>query len=262
MSDFMISDPAMLSIIVGIFLLAGTVKGVIGFGLPTISLGLLAATLGLQPAMALLIVPSLVTNVWQALIGGHTGAVLRRIWPFLVAASATVWLGALVLVRLDPVFLSGLLGILLVCYAGFSLGGIRISIPSRHEVWAGPVFGAANGILTGMTGSFLVPGVLFLQAIGLSQAMLIQAMGMLFTASTLALALALKSNHLLTADLGVASLVALLPALLGVILGRKIRQKLSEARFRQVFFTAILALGAYILLRAAFEYSGPGPNLS
>jgi len=59
-----------------------------------------------------------------------------------------------------------------------------------------------NGILTGMTGSFVIPGVMFLQAIGLPRDTLIQAMGMLFTASTLALAIALQGNRLLTVELG------------------------------------------------------------
>ena len=101
-----------------------------------------------------------------------------------------------------------------------------------------------------MTGSFVVPGVLFLQAIGLSRDMLIQAMGMLFTASTLALAFALRANDLLTMELGTLSAVALLPAIIGMALGQRVRQKLSEQLFRRVFFISLLMLGAYIIASA------------
>ncbi len=244
-------DPLILAVIVGTFLVAGTVKGVIGLGLPTVSLGLLTVATDLPTAMALLLVPSFVTNLWQATVGGNGREVLLRIWPFLVMATVSVWLGAIALTRADLRLLSALLGGLLVTYAAVNLAGFRLAITARQEVWAGPLVGTANGILTGMTGSFVVPGVMFLQAIGLSRDMLIQAMGMLFTASTLALAVALQGNQLLTAQLGTLSAAALLPAAAGMVFGQRIRQRLSEHLFRRVLFVALLILGAYIIGNAA-----------
>jgi uncharacterized membrane protein YfcA len=236
--------------IVGTFLLAGAVKGVIGLGLPTVSLALLTVAIDLPNAMALLLVPSFVTNLWQAVVGGKIGAILRRLWPFLLMATVTVWLGAAALTRVDLALLSALLGVLLVVYATVSLAGLHLTIAARREAWIGPLLGAVNGILTGMTGSFVVPGVLFLQAIGLSRDQLIQAMGMLFTASTVALAVALQGNHLLTLELGTLSAAALLPAILGMVLGQRVRQSLPEQVFRRVFFIALLILGAYIIASA------------
>ncbi len=232
------------------FLLAGTVKGVIGLGLPTVSLAILTVVIDLPSAMALLLVPSFVTNLWQAMVGGNGWTILRRIWLFLLMATVTVWLGATALTRVDLAWLSALLGVLLVSYASISLSGFRIALNMRQEAWAGPLIGTANGILTGMTGSFVVPGVMFLQAIGLPRDMLIQAMGMLFTVSTLALAAALKGNDLLTGELSIVSAAALLPAVIGMVFGQRIRQRLSEERFRKVFFTALLLLGAYIIATA------------
>ncbi len=245
-------DALTIAAIIGTFLISGTVKGVIGLGLPTVSLGLLTATLGLPTAMALLLVPSLVTNLWQAVVGGNGRAILLRIWPFLLTATVTVWLGATALTRVDLSLLSALLGALLVAYSILNLAGIRLTITTRQEVWAGPLIGSANGILTGMTGSFVVPGVMFLQAIGLSRDLLIQAMGMLFTASTLALAFALHGNNFLTAQLGALSATALIPAVIGMVFGQRIRQSLSEPLFRQVFFIALLILGVYIITDAAY----------
>ncbi len=243
-------DPFALTVIAATFLLAGSVKGVIGLGLPTVSLGLLTAAIDLTTAMALLIVPSFVTNLVQAVMGGNGRAILLRTWPFLLMATVTVWLGAAALTRLNLAFLSGLLGALLMVYAMLSLTGTRLAIPVELEIWAGPLFGAANGILTGMTGSFVVPGVMYLQAIGLSRDVLVQAMGVLFTASTVALALALHGNSLLTQKLGLVSVAAVVPAAVGMFIGQRVRLRLSEARFRKVFFIGILALGAYIIVNA------------
>jgi uncharacterized membrane protein YfcA len=101
-----------------------------------------------------------------------------------------------------------------------------------------------------MTGSSVVPGVMFLQAIGLPRDALIQAMGILFAASTFALAAALQQANFLTADHGVLSSAAVLPAIAGMIAGRWIRKRLSEQRFRTVFFIALLLLGAYLIANA------------
>ncbi len=245
----MFETPTIIAI-AGTFFVAGTVKGVIGLGLPTVSLALLTVAIDLPSAMALLLVPSFVTNLWQALVGGHLKAALGRIWPFLSMATVTVWLGALALTRVDLAWLSALLGALLVVYAAFSLAGLRLAVTARQEAWAGPLAGAANGILTGLTGSFVVPGVLYLQALGLTRDMLIQAMGLLFTASTIALAVALGGNDLLSLDLGTWSAAALLPAILGMWIGQRVRRVLSEPLFRRVFFTALLLLGGYIIAGA------------
>ncbi len=75
-----------LVIVCATFLFAGGVKGVVGLGLPTISLALLAASVGLREAIALMLVPALVTNLWQGLTGGAFVALLRRLWPMLLAA--------------------------------------------------------------------------------------------------------------------------------------------------------------------------------
>jgi hypothetical protein len=244
------TDPVTISLIAATFLIAGCVKGITGLGLPTISLAVLTATIGLHPAMGLMLAPSLVTNVWQALVGGNGRAIVKRIWPFLTMATVTVWFGAGALTRLDVSLLSALLGALLIAYALVGLGGVRFSIPESREPWAGPIIGAINGVLTGMTGSFAVPGIPYLQALGLPRDMLVQAMGMLFTASTVALAVSLGGKHLLTAELGIISVAAVVPACIGMILGRRARRKIPETAFRRLFYLALVVLGGVIIVRS------------
>lgn len=231
------------------FILAGTVKGVIGMGLPSVSLGILTIILGLQPAMALLLVPSLVTNIWQACAGGRLAELMHRLWLFLACAALGIWAGVEILAGADVGLLAKLLGALLVAYALLGLATPQLSLPRRSEGWAGPVAGAVNGILTGLTGSFVVPGVPYLQALGLGRDALIQAMGILFTVSTVALAIALGGKRLITGDQALLSAIAVLPALLGMVLGQRIRRYLSEAVFRKTLFLSLLALGLYIIVR-------------
>lgn len=237
------------AVVAAVFVLAGTVKGVIGLGLPTVALGLLAASVGLEQAMALMLVPSFVTNVWQGLAGRHLRVVLRRTWPFLLAATVAVWPGGALASRWSAAALTALLGLLLVTYGALGLTRVALTIPPRHEGWVGPLFGAVNGVLTGLTGSFAVPGVLYLGALALPRDALVQAMGLLFTASTVALGVVLAGFGRLPPEAGFASALAVLPAFAGMMLGQRIRGRLSDAAFRRAFQLGLIALGTYILAR-------------
>ena len=247
-------EPSTVIVILGTFLFAGMVKGIIGLGLPTISLALLTIATSLPTSMALLLVPSLVTNIWQAAVGGKFREILTRLWPLFLTAAFTVWFGVLVLSSVELTLLSALLGALLMIYAVINLSGYRFNLNTRHEWWVGFLVGSVNGILTGMTGSFVVPGVFYLQSIGLRRDMLIQSMGILFTVSTLALMFSLQGNELLTLELGVWSSVSVVPAILGMVIGQRIRKGLSENTFRKLFFLFILAIGAYIVVTALKNY--------
>jgi uncharacterized membrane protein YfcA len=114
----------------------------------------------------------------------------------------------------------------------------------------GVIAGCINGFFGGMTGAFAVPGVPYLQALGLQRDQLIQAMGILFTLSTVALAVGLGGQKLLTYDLGLASVLAVVPALIGMAVGQVLRRRIPEAVFRKVFLSALIVLGGYIVLRA------------
>jgi len=247
-------EPSTVIVILGTFLIAGMVKGIIGLGLPTISLALLTIATSLPASMALLLVPSLVTNIWQAAVGGRLREILNRLWPLFLTAAFTVWFGVIVLSIVKLSLLSALLGALLIIYAVINLSGYRINLDARHEWWVGFLAGSVNGILTGMTGSFVVPGVFYLQSIGLSRDMLIQSMGILFTVSTLALMFSLHGNEFLNLELGVWSSVSVVPAIFGMVIGQRIRKGLSEKTFRKLFFLFILAIGAYIVVTTLQNY--------
>jgi uncharacterized membrane protein YfcA len=233
-----------------VFLLAGTVKGVVGLGLPTIAMGLLA--LGMPPASAaaLLLVPSFVTNVWQVAPFGGLAPLLRRLAPMLLAACVGTVAGGLLVGAPAGPWGSLALGGTLVIYAGWGLFGRTPALAPRKERWLGPVVGLVTGIVTAATGVFVVPAVPYLQALGLSRTALIQAMGVSFTMSTVSLAVMLGgTGHLEAATLG-GSVLMLVPALLGVELGRRIRDRLSATAFKRCFLIGLAALGVWMVVQS------------
>ncbi len=242
-----------LSIIVfAVFALAGFVKGVIGMGLPTVSVALLVLAVGVREALALMLIPSIVTNIWQASSGRHFKALMARLWPLFAAAAPAIWFGAGILAKADALLLSAFFGCMLALYAGLALVRATVPEPGRHEGWLTPLVGATTGLITGLTGSFVVPAVLYLQALGLSRDALVQAMGISFTISTALLGVALAGHSLLPQDLGLLSAAALVPSAAGMVVGQWVRKQLSEERFRQVFFSALLILGIWLATRIFF----------
>ena len=187
------------------------------------------------------------TNIWQAVYGGQFITLVRRLWLFLCMAVAMVHVGAQLFHMFETALLLRGLGALLLLYALFGLIGRTPKLLPRQERFFGPICGAVNGLLAGLTGVMFVPGTIFLQAIGLSRDLFVQAMGMLFAASTASLGLALYRHNMMPFDIGVLSVGALLPAFFGMWLGQALRSSLSQNLFRRLFFRHT-GLGSYTLL--------------
>jgi uncharacterized protein len=122
-------------------------------------------------------------------------------------------------------------------------------VSPRHERHLSPVIGVVTGLVTGGTGVFVVPAVPYLQALSLKKEDLVQALGLSFTVSTVALAIGLARESAFAIDDITRSLLAVVPALLGMWIGQRIRGRISPATFRRWFFICMLALGLQLLLR-------------
>jgi uncharacterized membrane protein YfcA len=231
------------------FLLAGFVKGVIGMGLPTVAIGLLGLMMLPAEAAAILVIPSLVTNVWQLLAGPAFGALILRLWPMMLGICIGTWAGAGVLTGENSALASTLLGVALLAYAAIGLFAKRFTVKPALEKFLNLPIGIATGLVTGATGVFVLPAVPYLQALKLEREELIQALGLSFTVSTIAMALALWGEGAFnTSQIGI-SLLALLPALGGMFVGTWLRTRISAETFRRCFFIGLLLLGAHLTLR-------------
>ena len=239
-----------IAYVAAIFLLAGTVKGVVGLGLPTISMGLLALSMAPAQAAALLIVPTVLTNIWQAGPMSTLMPLLKRLGPMQWAIAAGTLGGALVFGAPAGLWASGALGAALVVYALWGLWGATPIVSSHTERWLGPVSGFLTGIITAVTGVVVIPAVPYLQALALDKQALIQSMGLSFSVATIALGLGLWMNQSYSVHhLGVSTLM-LIPALLGMMLGSRLRGVLSPSIFRRLLLLSLLALGLYQVVRA------------
>ena len=237
------------SLLLATFLGAGVVKGVTGMGLPTVAMGLLGAVMSPVAAAAILVIPSFVTNVWQMLVGQDKLRLMRRLWLMMLCIVIGTVLGTRLLVIVDPVWSGRTLGIALIAYAVYALFSPTISTPERAEPWLSPIIGMVTGAVTGATGVFVIPAVPYLQSLGLQKDELVQALGLSFTVSTIALAGGLFAHGAFRLDQLGLSVLAVLPALAGMWLGSIVRQKISPKAFRRCFLLFLVVLGLELALR-------------
>ena len=232
------------------FTLAGIVKGVVGFGFPVISLIILTLTVGLLDALAIIVIPTIVTNIWQGLSGPWLLTILQRMWLYFATAMIFIWFTAAYLPVIDIKWPTALLGFVLVVFAVTRLSNLTIAVAPRWERPLSVPLGAINGVLTGMTGSFMVPSVIYMQAIGFRKDTLVQALGVFFAMSTAVLAASLGSNDVMNADHVRLAVLALIPSFAGLFLGRWLREGIDDEYFQRLFLVSVMLLGGYISIKA------------
>jgi uncharacterized membrane protein YfcA len=231
------------------FFLAGIVKGVTGMGLPTVAMGVLGAIIPPVAAASMLVIPSFVTNVWQLFAGPRFAVLALRLWPMLLGIVVGTVAGSWLLISAKTGWTTTGLGAALVLYAGFSLSARPLSVPAHAEPWLSPLVGLTTGMFTGGTGVFVIPAVPYLQALGLNKNDLIQALGLAFTISTVALAIGLARGGAFHFGSIATSALALVPALMGMSFGQWIRQHIATATFRRWFLICLLLLGLELTVR-------------
>lgn len=239
----------MLAFVIFVFAIAGMIKGTIGLGLPAVSMGLLTLVISPFQAATLLIIPSMVTNFWQLFAEGKVVKLIRRFWPLLLGIMVgSTW-------SIFPTLGHGhfqseaLLGGMLALYGLYGLFAKSMPNLAAHEHWLSPIMGYLGGALTVATGVVVIPVVPYLQSLHLKRDDLVQSLGLAFTVSTLCLAVYLHLNPVKDTPIDYQmSLIALLPALLGMWIGTKIRYRIPEQKFRKVFFAGLVIFGLYMVL--------------
>lgn len=233
-----------------VFILAGLVKGMLGLGLPTVAVGILGLFMIPAQAAALLVVPTLATNIWQLATGPKLGVLSRRLWPLLTGTVAGCWLAATLFADAPVRLATAVLGAALLIYGTIGLLKLPMRLPAAAEPWAGPLVGFATGIMGGISGNFAVPAVPYFGALDLDRDELVQTLGLFFTVAALALGAALAWHGVLSVGVAGNSVLALIPSAIGMGVGGWLRARIEPATFRKIFFVGLLVVGAQLEWRS------------
>ncbi len=243
---------SLLIFIAAAFLLAGFIKGVVGLGLPTVAMGLLAVTMPPSRALAIVIVPAIVTNIWQTFAGPYFRAIVRRLWPLMIGTVIGIWLNAGMLTGPYAHYGPIVLGVMLVIYAITGLYKFSFKVAPRDEKWIGGLVGVVTGVISAATGVQVIPSMPFIQAIGMEKDEMVQALGVFFTVATVALAFNLASAGLLGAATALPGAVAMACSFAGMFIGQAVRSRMQPEAFRRWFLVAMILLGIYLVASAIY----------
>lgn len=232
-----------------VFFLAAGLKGVTGLGFSTLALPLLAWFVEPVMAIAVVLLPSVFSNLLVMVQAGHWREAMRRFWPLYLASLPGLLLGFGLLVRVEAAWSRWALGAVLVVYCAWALAAPAWRCPPR---WAGSLAwpaGFLTGVVGGLTGSQVMPVLPYLMALQPPRELLVQASNLSFTLSSLVMIGLLGGSGALDAGVLALSVLGLLPVALGVWAGGRVRRGLPEADFRRAVLAVLLAIGLGLLVR-------------
>jgi len=233
-------------VIAAAFVVAGVAKGAIGMGMPPIAIGLMSFAVPLDSAIAIMVVPTMVTNIWQAIYGGGFRPLIRRFGTMAVTAMIGILAVGLLLSDLGSPQTAGWVGALLVLYSIIALTPWRPSVPRRAEPWANPLIGLVSGAVAGSTGVAAVPFLPYMQSLDMDRHELVQALGIMFLFITGMLAVSLAMHGAYHMANSVAGVAAVAPTMVGVWIGQHARRRLSPETFRRIFIVGMLLVGLHL----------------
>lgn len=226
----------------------GAVKGLVGVGIPLVSLSLLSLFLPLADAVILLPLPIIVANLWQSLSQFHFLPAMRRFWPLVLAMSIGTVAGAHVLASLDAASLNLLVGALVVVFSLSSYMNPQVRLPARFERGVGVAAGIFGGFMGGVSALFGPPIILYLASLRLDRETFIGVISSIYLCGALALVVVFGSVGVMSRAQFIESVIACVPLMLGVWIGQRFRGRIREAAFRKLLLVVVLGVGVRLIV--------------
>jgi uncharacterized membrane protein YfcA len=228
----------------------GTVKGVVGIGLPLVSLPVMATFIPIPKAIALLLLSSFATSVWQTFRGGLFVPSVKRFWPLLLGMAIGTPISVQMLATFDVKVLYLILGAIVAVFAVLLHRSIVLPVSPRAEPWAAPAVGAASGLVGGLSMLFGPVYAMYLAGLRLGKERFVAVIALANVWATIVLAASMARFNLFGGTDFVASLLALIPSFAGLTVGQWLRGYINEDLFRKTLAAVLLVIGLNLIRKA------------
>ncbi len=228
---------------------AGLIKGATGLGYSSCALPFLVAAVGLKPAIMLVVVPAMISNIMVVYTTGHFRETFVRFLPLYISTLPGILVGIYVLAWVDQRPATMVLGVLVLVYSLFALVRPEMTLGQKLAQQLQVPVGIVNGFFTGLTGSQVLPLVPYMLALRLDPNRLVQAVNLAVTLASLFMTVGLMSTGLMTFPALTLSALAIAPAIAGIQIGTRARELIPADRFKQVVLITLAAMGAMLLMR-------------
>jgi len=245
-------DTATLVFIAFALAAGGLVKGICGLGFPIVAMGLLTTTLPVPTALAIVCGPLVATNFWQASMNGVPLSALRRFWPVIVCLIGFTFVGARLVVGMDPNDLFLIVGTIVCIFCALNLWNANLSLPARWEPIAAPIAGTVAGLMAGISAIWGPPITMFFLSLRLPKDVFIQSVGLVWASAAIPVVIAYEWNGILNPETRPLALMAIPPALIALWIGERVRTKLPQEVFRKTLLILLFVIGANLIRRGLF----------
>jgi len=235
----------------GVALFAGVIKGITGFAMPMILISGLSTITTPELALAGLILPTVVTNVWQALREGLRAAVeaMRAFWIYLGIVLVMIMVSAQLVQVLSDRVLFLLVGIPVCGFAVLQLVGWRPTIaPSARRAFE-VVIAALAGFFGGISGIWGPPTVLYLTALDTPKALQVRIQGVIYGLGSVVLMVAHIRSGIFNGETAMFSAALLVPALVGLMIGFRVQDRIDQTLFRRITLMVLVVAGLNLIRR-------------
>lgn len=243
---------SLILIAAAVFILAGTIKGIGGIGLPTASISILSQFYDPYSAIALVIFPMLFSNIWQMYQSGDMLRIFMTFWPFGLMLMIFILIFSSLSASIPVKALMIILGAVIIMFSFSSLLIHPPKLPSRYDKPAQIIAGTIAGIMGGLTAIWSAPLVIYLVSRRVDKDDFVRATGLLVTMGTLPLCIGYWANGLLTGSLAGISIMMIIPTIIGFNLGARIREKIEPAIFQKTVLIMFLLMGLNLIRKALF----------
>lgn len=238
-------DPVIIGAIIAIFLFSGIIKGFLGLGLPAAGMALLTLIFEPTEAIVLLLLPIIVTNIYQFSRSQDRFQTARRYKVFALAIMISIFVTAWHITAFPTEILTIVIGVAMIAFASQWLFGLSFSIGPGVSWQLGA--GVISGILGGLSSIWSPPVVMYLMARKTPKEGFIAATGFLFLVGSVPLAVGLFMSGVLTMVAVIKSLLGLGAALIGFRIGEMLRAHISQDMFRKAVLIAFMIMGARLV---------------
>ena len=246
-------DLGLIAIMTAALIVGGIVKGIVAIGLPIVTIAILLNFMPPMTVLAIVVLPIVITNLWQSARAGNLMEPVRRFWTMTVCFVIFLFIGARLVVELDTRVLFGVLGICVAIFSAISLLRPRVHpLRPRTEKWAGPLAGVLGGLLGGVSTIWGPPMMMYLMMLKLDKDTWVRTIGLVWFCGSVPLAIAYWRNGILNPDNFWLSAYACVPSMIGIRIGETLRDRINQETFRKVLLVILFIIGLNLIRRAVF----------
>ena len=239
------------TLIIGlIFLASGTVKGTFGIGLPVVAIGLLSQIIEPRLAIALVVMPIVLSNAWQVFRAGQAWLTVKRYWLLAVSCIVVIGITARFSGIVSAQALSLLIGVVIILFSVLNLTFELPAIPARYARVAQLVTGIACGVMGGLTAIWSPPLVVYLMTAKVHKDEFVRVTGLIFFLGSLPLLAGYWQSGVTNLTITLQSSLMIVPTILGFMLGEQIRRTMDAQRFRRYVLVVFLLLGLNLIRKS------------